>query len=797
MKKIVMTLVAVLTALLVSPTFAQQPSDRLTIDLDKPGPRVNPLMYGIFFEEINRAGDGGIYAEMLQNRSFEDGASPVSWKALDAGISLDKSLPLNDHNPTSLRVTTAVRGGVANGGFARDWHQRNDPGKIAVEQGKKYDLTLYARSETPLALTVSLQSANRKTLASWKVVGVSADWKKFSVTLSPAESDAYARLIISADRPATFWLDMVSLFPQHTWKGRENGLRADLMEVLDAMEPAFVRFPGGCFVEGIGVENRVQWKETIGDIAERPGHENRNWGYRSTDGLGYFEYLQMSEDLGAEPMFVINCGMGHDPNGGQYAVPMGQMGPYVQDALDAIEYANGAVTSKWGALRAAAGHPEPFNMKMIEIGNENWGPEYAARYALFHDAIKARYPDMLVISNEPVPNRVPDVIDVHHYGDFSSFLRQISRFDSYDRNAPKIYFGEYAQTIDAGAGSLQAALGEAALMTGMERNGDVVGMTSYAPLLCNPDWRGWNPNAIVFDQKWVYGTPSYWAQAMFAANRADRILPIQMRLAPTHAPDVQGMIGVGTWGGQAEFKDIRVVKDGQTLFESDFSQNMDGVRVARGQWIIKDGAIQQTGDENGTLALAGEPDWRDYTLTLRARKLSGPEGFLITFGAPNEGQKSWWNLGGWGNAGHAVESGGFDCPRVGGMIETDRWYDIKIMLRGSMARFYLDGELVHSLGSAPLPHFAAVAGRDENTGETILKFVNASQETRTISIVLRGGKSGRIAGRAMVLTSANARDENSFDSPKRIAPREEAFSADAPTFTRTFLANSVTILRWK
>lgn len=788
-------LVLAVAAALISPAVAQNQTGRLSVDLDKPGIKVSPLLYGIFFEEINRAGEGGIYAEMIQNRSFEDADSPASWKAHDATIALDKSVPLNAKNPTSLRVEAAQGGGVFNGGFARDWQTRNDPGRIAVEQGRKYDLSFYARSQTPVTLTVSLQGANRKTLASQKVSGVGAGWKQHSVTFSPKETDSYSRLAISSEQAGTFWLDMVSLFPRDTWKGRKNGLRADLMEKIAAMKPAFVRFPGGCFVEGFGIENRVQWKKTIGDIAERPGHMNRNWGYYSSDGLGQHEYLQMCEDLGAEPVFVINCGIGHDA-GRMYVVPMAEMQPFVQDALDAIEYANGPVTSQWGALRAKNGHPAPFNLKMMEIGNENGGPDYHERYALIHDAIKAKYPELQLIANEPVPTRTPDMVDPHHYGDFASFLSQITRFDSYERSSPKIYFGEYAQTEDAGAGTLQAALGEAAFMTGLERNGDVVKMASYAPLLCNPEWRGWNPNAILFDQSSVYGTPSYWVQAMFATHRGDQILPTDLEVAMAAPPAIEGRIGVGTWGTQAEFKDIKVVKGGQTLYESDFSKGTQGWRTPRGQWTAENGVLRQTGDGNGTLALVGDRDWRDYTLTLKARKISGSEGFLITFGARNE-EKSWWNLGGWGNTGHGVESSGLNGQRADGKIETGRWYDIKIELQGTKANFYLDGKLVHSLGREPLRTFAAVAGRDLKTGETIVKFVNASEEPRTINLELRGGKAGKISGRAWVLTSAGARDENSFGSPTRIAPREEPFAAEAPNFTRAFPANSVTILRWK
>jgi alpha-L-arabinofuranosidase len=796
------------STVMLSSAFAQSQPGRLTIDLEHPGIQVSPRLYGIFFEEINRAGEGGIYAEMVQNRSFEDDATvPAAWKTERATASLDKSQPLNASNPTGLRVEAQAGGGVVNVGFVgggprwnmREWQRDylpKQPARIAVSKQKEYDVSLYARAQGSITLEVALKGADGRVLASKTISGVGEGWKKFSVSLTPGATDTNASLMVSCKEAGTFWLDMVSLFPKDTWKGRKNGLRADLMEKLAAMKPAFVRFPGGCFVEGFEIQNRVQWKKTIGDIAERPGHLNKNWGYYSSDGLGQLEYLQMCEDLGAEPLFVINCGMGHK-DGGMYAVPMNEMGPFVQDALDAIEYANGPVTSQWGALRAKHGHPEPFHLRMMEIGNENGGPDYHERFALIFDAIKAKYPDMQMIANEAVPNRTPDMIDPHHYGDFESFLSQVTRFDTYDRSAPKVYFGEYAQTEDAGRGTLQAALGEAAFMTGLERNGDVVHMASYAPLLCDPEWRGWNPNAILFNQSQVYGTPSYWVQVLFASNRGDQILPVELDVPASAAPVIEGKVGVGTWNTRAEFKDIKVTKGGQTLFESDFSKGKAGWQTPRGQWSVVDGALRQTSDENGTLAMVGEPGWRDYTLTLKARKLSGAEGFLITFGTPNESRRSWWNLGGWGNASHGLESSGLNGARTNGSIEAGRWYDIRIEIAGSKAGFYLDGRLIHSVSREPLRTTAAVAGRDLKLGETILKFVNAGNAPQTIQIGLRGSKPGKIAGRAWILTSAGARDENSFASPNLVAPREEPLAAEGPVFTRTFPANSLTILRWK
>jgi len=383
-------LFALCSLLAGGPLLAEKAS--IVIAADKPGITISPTLYGIFFEEINRAGDGGIYAEMIQNRSFEDDSTPIAWTLVkganaDAAIDLDKNHPLNASNPTCLRLdirkTAGERVGVANDGFKgapqrpankpEEWRPKfqkaanESASGIAVESGKQYNFSLSAQAAENFAgpLTVSLEKQDGTVLATKAIEKIDPHWKKYEGALIANSTDANARLVVAASKPGTLWLDMVSLFPRDTFKGRANGLRADLARMLVEMHPAFVRFPGGCFVEGTVMAEASRWKKTIGDVAERPGHYNL-WGYRSTDGLGYHEYLQLCEDIGAEPLFVINVGMSHKEN-----VPMDKMDEFVQDALDAIEYANGPADSKWGALRAKADHPGPFHLKYIEVGNEN------------------------------------------------------------------------------------------------------------------------------------------------------------------------------------------------------------------------------------------------------------------------------------------------------------------------------------------------------------------------------------------------------------------------------------------
>ena len=338
-------------------------------------------------------------------------------------------------------------------------------------------------------------------------------------------------------------------------------MRPDLAQTVANLRPSFVRFPGGCYVEGDKLANRFQWKTTLAPPLDRPGHENL-WGYRSTDGLGYHEYLQWCEDMNAAPLFVVNVGMSHTD-----IVPLDKMGPYVQDALDAIEYARGDVTTPWGKRRAQNGHPAPFPLRLLEIGNENGGAAYEERFALFYDAIKRKYPDIQLIANTPVKSRIPDIIDEHYYDTAEFFARQAHRYDSYPRTGPKVYVGEYAVTQGAGKGNLEAALGEAAFITGMERNADVVTMASYAPLLVNDNDRKWNPDALVFNSAQMYGTPSYYVQQMFSLNRGDVTLKTDVQAAPPKTPAAlslpSGMVGVGTWNTSAEFADINVFRNGE------------------------------------------------------------------------------------------------------------------------------------------------------------------------------------------------------------------------------------------
>ena len=747
-------------------TLASAQEAKIAVQVDQPGHKIAPTLFGIFFEDINLSADGGVYPEQVRNRNFEDSDKPDHWTTVGSGlakveVSVDREKPVSPKNPRSLKVVIAEQGsgraGVANGGFYG----------MGVVKGESYVLSLDARAEGGFTgpLTVSVESADGLVYAQEKLSKLTADWKKFTATLTAKGTDPKARLVISADKTGTFWLDMVSLMPKKSWKG--HGLRPDLMEMLVGMKPSFNRFPGGCWVEGDTMKEAYRWKLTIGAPSERRTQHNI-WAYEATHGVGYHEYLQMCEDLGCEPLFVINVGMSHREN-----VPMDKMDEFVQDALDAIEYANGPATSQWGAVRAKAGHPAPFGLKYMEIGNENGGKAYHERWPLFCKAIKARYPQMQLVANVwggyPT-NFMPDIVDEHYYSNPEFFMQQAGKYDKYDRNGPKIYIGEYAVTSGAGLGNLRGAIGEAAFMTGMERNSDVVIMGSYAPLFCNANHKRWPINLINYDSYRVFGIPSYYVQQMFSQNRGDAVLPITVDAPMTEAAPKGGAVGVGTWFTKAEFKDIKVTRNGETLAAPDLNDTKGWKLLGGGEWKAEGGVLSQSKLTENIRAVFGDKKWTDYTLSLKARKLGGAEGFLILFRTQRDNEKSWWNIGGWGNKRHGLEVGGIAGEPVEGSIETGRWYDIRVELKGSNIKCYLDGKLIHDEKTPGIKSIYASASREEKTGETILKVVNVAEGAQTAEIKLDGVAKVSGPAKAIVLTSENSTDENTLTEPTKVAP---------------------------
>jgi alpha-L-arabinofuranosidase len=769
----------------------------ITVHADRPGIKVSPTLYGIFFEEINRGGEGGLYAEMISNRSFEDSPSePSGWGLIKSGdaegsFALDTNQPLNESNPHALRLEVKRgRVGIANSGF----------GGIAIKSREQYVLTLYARASDKFTgpLNVTLENSVGRALATATIDRISPQWQKLTAALKSGETDTdpAARLVISSANPGTIWLDVVSLFPKTTWKDR--GLRGDIADKIAAMKPAFFRFPGGCWVEGEVLDYSYHWKHTVGDVAARKNNYNI-WKYFCTNGLGFHEYLQFCEDIGAEPLFVINCGMSH-----KQTESMSDMKPWVQDAIDAIEYCNGSATdTKWGVMRAKNGHPAPFNLKYMEVGNENGGPDYEQRYALFYDAIKNAAPQMKIIANfwrgAAPKSRPVEILDEHYYNNPGFFMANADRYDRYDRAGAKIYVGEYAVTRECGGGNLKAALGEAAFMTGMERNSDVVVMGSYAPLLCNLHYKIWNPNAINFDSTRSYGTPSYYVQQMFATNRADVVLPMEIESQDT-PPLPHGGVGIGTWNTQAEFKDLKVMRGEQTLLSSSLAdpKELERFKTLGGEWKVQDGAARQSSTRDGCFLVAGEAAWADYTLSVKARKISGREGFLLRFNSPSDDDYTMWNIGGWRNARHQLEvsDGGAKSPMgqpVNGSIDTSTWHDLRVELHGRDVRCFLDDKLVHEATYPKRQPIYGVAGRAGD--DLILKLVNVASRPQEVDLRLDGVTGIDPQASQILLTSTNAQDENSLDAPAKVSPVTRPLKDAAAQFGAELPANSVSILR--
>jgi alpha-L-arabinofuranosidase len=536
-------------AALIAPLATAQTA--VTIDLSKPGIPVSPTLYGQMTEEINYSYDGGLYAELVRNRVFkDDDKTPAYWSVVqDAGgsaaIALDQRFPVPATAlTTSLRLDAARAGqghrvGIANAGY---WG-------IPVKPNTRYRASFYAKTAGAggVPLTVSIEGTDGKTVYAQVEGGrINGEWKRYSVTLTTAadvKPTADARLVIATESPGTVWFNQVSLFPP-TYKDRPNGNRVDLMQKLVDMKPAFLRFPGGNFLEGETVATRYQWKQTLGPIEQRPGHRG-TWGYRVSDGMGLLEFLEWVEDMKAEPVLAVFAGYAlHGEN-----IPAGPaLQPFVQEALDEIEYVTGDVSTKWGAQRARDGHPAPFKLRYVEIGNEDGFDKqknYDGRYTQFHDAIRAKYPQIKLISTvngkdwlgqqQKLTSRVPDLVDEHYYYNVMEMLNDAARYDSYARTGPKVFIGEWAAREGEPTTNLYSALADAAFMAGMERNADVVEMSCYAPLLVNvsPGGMQWKSDLIGYDAQSSYGSPSYYAQKMFSHYLGNVSLPVHAEKVST------------------------------------------------------------------------------------------------------------------------------------------------------------------------------------------------------------------------------------------------------------------------
>ena len=784
---------------------------RLTVRVDQPGAAISPTLYGLMTEEINHSYDGGLYAELIQNRAFKDDPqAPAHWALVQDGggagaMALDAAGPLSAALPTSLRLdvvaaTAGQRVGAANGGY---WG-------IPVRPGTPYRASFYARASADFAgpLTVDIESADGATVyARARVPGLGPAWARYAVTLTTGKNiapSAATRFVISASTPGTVWLNLVSLFPP-TYHDTPNGNRADLMQRMAAMRPTFLRLPGGNYLEGNTIAERFEWKNTIGPLTQRPGHQGP-WGYRSSDGMGLLEFLEWCEDLKVQPVLAVFAGYALN---GTFVPPGPQLQPYVQDALDEIEYVTGDVSTRWGAERAKDGHPRPFPLTYVEISNEDGGHEYEDRFAQFFDAIKAKHPALKIIATSVVHSRAPDVVDDHYYRSAQGMEADAHHYDQTSRTGPKVFVGEWATTEGSPTPTMDAALGDAAWMTGMERNSDVVVIASYAPLLVNvnPGARQWGTNLIGYDALNSYGSPSYYAQQMFGQNLGDVVLPVEVvaRGVPVAAAKPpQGRVGVGTWATQAEYRNLKVTHGDTVLYQTDFAKGDADWQLGQGTWQAQDGVLRQSGDQTDDRATAGDPNWTDYTYTLQARKTGGAEGFLVMFHVQDNDNFVWWNVGGWGDTRTALERARAGSKMEIGQaapvtVETGHWYDIKIEVHGTDIKCYLDGKLVSQATDAPVaptgPIFAT-ASRERKSGDVILKVVNVAADPQPLQIDLSGARSVSKTATAQVL-SGQPQDVNSLADPEKVAPKSTPITDAGRSFVHEFPAYSVSVIRLK
>ena len=815
------TVIQTAAALLSSATIvtAAPPELTATIEYDQPTVELKPHLYGLFFEDINYAADGGLYAELVQNRSFEyyktrgndrlgQSMHPLyAWEPVERDgaackLSVDNSAPLNDNNIHYLVVDISKAGqaGVLNTGFDG----------FKLNKGAKYNISVYARTDDwdgSDILTVSLKQ-NDTVCGKTALRGIGKAWKKFESVITATQDADSSQLVITTEGKGTLCLDMVSLFPQDTFMGRKNGMRKDLAQALKDLNPKFLRFPGGCIAHGDGIDNVYRWKDTVGDVAERKPNWNR-WGYHQTYGLGYFEYFQLCEDLGATPLPVIPVGVSCGFTPPQECIPMDQLGPWIQDALDLIEFANGSTDTKWGALRAEMGHPESFNLEFVALGNEpHDNALFRDRFPLFAEAIRTEHPEIKIVGTSGLSERIPiyDLMteekvyssDEHYYMSPDWFLNNTDRFDDFDRSKPLIFVGEYAAHDNVNENGMRvntmySALCEAAYLTGIERNGDMVDMTCYAPLFGHRYHSQWSPDLIYFDNSSLVLTANYYVQQLFACNKGDVYLKNSLTAsANIEQPTLSGAVGVGTWRTAIEVKDVQV--NGKKV-------NISNWTSESGNFDISGKSITQS-DESAEAAMSVSSevfDGKTVTYTLQAKKTGGAEGFLIQFGTLDGQEDFWWNIGGWGNSRHALQRGkGHNRSEVGrskpGHIDTGKWYNIKVVMSPGNIKCYLNDELIHDY-DIQKAEIKMAATFDKAAGEVIVKLVNPREEAADIAINLKGVNSVASEGTLMVI-SGEKNAHNTFDNPDVVKTETEPLKT-GKSFKTTLPPYSVQFIRIK
>lgn len=856
----------------------------LSIDAGNEVHDISELLYGIFIEDINFAADGGLYAEKVVNRSFEftqlaENDEMYGWSTvgtINASVTVDdKTGSLNENNTNYLVMenTSGTLSGVANRGFLDG---------MSVEKDGEYNFSIYVKGIDGYTggVTVNITSGT-EVIATGKIDSVTSEWKKYTLSLTSskeAHSGVTLQVLIDNGKAA---VDMVSLFPKDTYKGRENGMRKDLAEMLEALQPKFLRFPGGCVIEGYDADSAYNWKDSIGvgqngepllfngtygDVAAREQGINiwtdinateDKWPSFMTYGLGFFEYFQFAEDLGAIGVPVVNCGLYCQARGGE-AVPIDsdEFKQYIQDALDLVEFCRGGADTKWGSVRIAMGHEEPFALKYIGIGNENWGEDYYERYTAFAEAFanaKNEQPELFEgieimysagvddgtsgadympsyqyakewLENNP-DSDISDfagATDHHYYNDPEWFLKNTDYYDeeNYSRDTESmtsssyggginVFLGEYA----ARSNTLKAALAEAAYMTGLERNGDIVKMAAYAPLFGNLTATHWAPDLIWFNNNLCTGSISYYMQKIFSTNAGTKLLSSNIEGASVDVPELAGMVGVGTWNTAATFDNVSVVNNdtGEVLGEQDFEEDTfkrDWYQMSDGDFKVEDGELVQSStstiDSNiGSSVYFGYTDWENYTYTVSATKTAGDEGFLIPFAVQGRDNNYFWNLGGWGNTVSCLQqvTDGTKSGQVEGTIKdftakTGETYELKVVVSGKNVKCYVDDELYidYNVTAGSEAEAYQVVSTDD-TGDIIIKLVNVTESDRVFAVDI--ANAGTVSSEAIVYQVAgNSLDDDNILGAKEDCIMEEmTISGFSDKFNYTVPKYSVTVIR--
>lgn len=779
---------------------------------------VNPELYGVTIEEINHAIDGGLYAEMIRNRSFEEGVPPLNcpydaarnrlitpngwsipfirpdsipgWHPLAANTRLlpDGTAPVNDKNKRALLVVGSTRPDGGRYGVVAEGYAG-----LSLRKGERYRLSLFVKggSFLPPALRVTLEDSTAShPLSEPFLITPPMEWRRYDHTFTANADTDKACLVFATDSATLFWLDVVSLMPEKSWRGYPNGPRADLADTIAALHPRFIRFPGGSFVEGYTAGTYPVWRETIGDIADRK-HFWNVWGYGSTNGMGYHEYLQLCEALQAEPVYVINSGVTSQSRRPRYE-DITAMDKLVQEALDALAYANAPADSTLGALRARNGHPAPFQLKYIEIGSENFGSDYMKRFDLFRQAIKESYPEVMVISSSPVSKRNRgDWTDRHYLAGQAYFIANHARFSDERtyRRSQGLFIGEFGTVQQPEAGTLQAAVGEACFLIGVENNPEIIRRLAYAPLLGNADYTCNRPAMITFDNHRIAPSPSYYLWQLFATHRGDELL--RCRVETYGKPQVTfGAAAIEMFDNSFEIRNARL--DQRTVTAG---------KILTGGWQVDEGTLLADANRWNYL-LMGDTTAYNYVFSADIRRTKGSG--QIQFHLRDNGQQGeqadfiGMNLG----------SGESELYRQAGIVkdtltqtkpfpfENNRWYRVRLRCQDDTLRTYVDDELLHEAVLPPLPSLVAVATRDTARRQLILKVVNTTRHEERTALHIEGGN---VKDEVLLLQlEGEPEGRNTLDHPRTIIPQQRrlTYPLGSP-MVYSFPPNSISLLFFK